>query len=230
MTTEENILYQLLNSIRAAELNNDEVIDERELRAMMRIQRSELINRYSSKGEMIQDICFQKVAITPVQINEFEWEATVPNIIRLKNNYGMKLATPAFYNIPVISIENYQLGKFNPINKYQPKAKLEGELLTIRIPDPSPHAVNGAESLASIIACFKLNKGLLLQAILDNPDDGIDYDWTTSQYPISQEILGDLKKNLLRRDLQIILATKSDQVPNMKNDTLRYHDQGKVQQ
>lgn len=230
MTTEENILYQLLDSIRASELNNDEVIDERELRAMIRIQRAELINRYSLKGEMIQDICFQKVAISLVQLNRYEWIADVPNIIRLKNNYGMKLATPAFYNIPVISIENYELGKFNPINKYQPKAKLEGELITIRIPDPSPHAVNGAERLTSIIACFKLNEGILLSAVLDNPDDGIDYDWTSSQYPIPQELLGDLKKNLLRRDLQIILSTKSDQVPNMKNDTLRYHDQGKVQQ
>jgi hypothetical protein len=111
MTTEENIIYQLLDSIRASELNNDEVIDERELRAMLRIQRTELIGRYSKKGVMVPDICFQKIAIAPKQISDYEWEADVPNIVRLPNNYGTMLSTPANYFNRTLStrkIQSYQ--------------------------------------------------------------------------------------------------------------------------
>ncbi len=238
MTTEENILYQILNSVRAAELNSDEVADERLIRSFMRLHRAELINKYSQGGVTIQDVCFQIVPGSGVDqtlldiavtTDPFEYDATIPTLVQLPSYLGIILTTKEYYSIPVIQNENYHLSKFHIINKYQPKATIEFNKIIIFTGSVSPNVQTTGIPMSNIIASIKAGT-VRLKAILDDPDKGFGYDWTTSQYPLPEEIIEEMKKNILRREFQIILSTKSDQVPNMKNDTLRYHDQGKVQQ
>jgi len=231
ITTEENIVYQLLNIIRAEELNNDEVVDERSIRALLRIHRVELLNRYSKKGTTIQDVCFQKLAnVSLNSISLTEYTATLTNILQLGQNFGVKISTPEFENIPLVSEESYFLGIKNPINKYQPKAKIENQKLTVYVGVASPNAMDSGIRIQNTIDSLTNNKVVIIKAVLDDPDAGEGYDWTTSQYPFPSEIIGEMKKNILRREFNIILSTKSDQIPNMKNDTLKYYEQGKVQQ
>lgn len=88
----------------------------------------------------------------------------------------------------------------------------------------------GGIKLSEIISCLERREEVILSVVLDNPDDGIDYDWTVSQYPMPFELIDELKKNLLRRDFNILMSAKSDQIPNAKNDTLKYYEQGKIQE
>lgn len=231
-TTEESIVYQLLNTIRAGELNNDEVITERRVRSFMRTHRAELVFKASKKGYQAFDEFFQDVDVQLKKINEREWIGDLPDIIQLPNNFGTKLMTAGFTNVPVISEENYHLSKKNPINKHLPMAKIERGQLMVRIPTgASPYAMNGGKAGDSLFDCMTRNNNLMsVKMILDNPDDSSLYNWTTSPYPMPNEYIQSLKDSLLQKEFNILLQTKSDQVPNMKNDTLRYHDQGKVQQ
>lgn len=230
-TTEENIVYQLLSSIRASELSNDEVVTERRIRSFLRSHRTQSVYKTSRLGLLIDDQFFQQVELQLTKINDKEWVGTIPNIVQLPDNYGTKLMTAGFTNVSIVNEEYYHLSKKNPVNKHLPVAKIEGTELMIRIPEVSPYAMNGGASGESLIMCMKRNEDKMKALfVLDDPDDAIDYDWTTSIYPVPPELIQVIKDAILRKEFQIILQTKSDQVPNMKNDTLRYHDQGKVQQ
>lgn len=229
MSTEESIVYQLLNSIRAAELNSDEVITERRVRSLMRAGRNEIINSYSKQGILIQDVCFQKVELDLIFVNTKEYKVDLPGLVYLPSNFGIRLSTPEFANIPVINNEDYELSKRNPISQFKPKATIHNQTLKVYVADVSPSAMNSGNRANLENESIKNNKKLNLSAVLENPDDGLNYDWTKSEYPFPPEAIAELKKNILRRDFGIILQTKSDQVPNSKNDTLRYHDQDDVQ-
>lgn len=230
-TTEESIVYQLLNTIRASELNNDETITERRLRSFLRTHRAEAVYKATKMGLLASDEYFQVVQLALTQINSVEWIGDVPDIIQLPENYGTKLMSYGFTNIPIIGEEYYYLSKKNIVNKHLPMAMIEDLKLKIRIPEKSPYAMNNGLEAESYLQCLKRNEdNMRLRVILSNPDDGFEYDWTTSPYPVPNELIQPIKENILRKELSAILETKSDQVPNMKNDTLRYHDQGKVQQ
>ena len=231
-TTEESIVYQLLNSIRAAELNNDEVITERRVRSLLRTHRSSVIYKSTAKGLLASDEYFQSVDVSLKRINEVEWEGSMPDAIQLPNNFGTKLMTPGFINVPIIGEENYHLSKRSIVNKFLPMAKIEEGKLMIRIPvKASPYSMNDGKEAISLHDCITRNMQLInLKVILDNPDDSSLYDWTKSPYPVPNEFIQVIKESVLKKEFNLILQTKTDQVPNMKNDTLRYHDQGKVQQ
>jgi hypothetical protein len=229
-TTEESIVYQLLSGIRAGELSNDEVISERRIRSFLRNHRANIINKFSIEGMAIADECFQKVQLDLKQINAIEWQSPVPNIIGLFENFGIKFTTPGFTNIAVEPEESYNLGKFNPINKFLPSAKIEDSILTLRVPAETPYAINDGKGIKTLLACLKVNNGsMIMSAVLNNPDDGIGYNWKTSKYPMPAETIKQLKDDIIRSEFQLILGTKSDQVPNAKNDTQRANEQG-VQQ
>jgi hypothetical protein len=230
-TTEESIVYQLLSAVRASELSNDEVITERRIRSYLRTHRANLISKSTLEGRLIGDDCFQSVPLSFSRLNKLEWISVVPSIIGLYDNFGMKLTSPGFENITILSEEDYHLNKKNPVNKFLASAKVFNSVLTIRVPDPSPYAMNGGNSNKTMLSCLVNNKDkIMMSAVLDNPDDAIDYDWTKDAYPCPPELIQEIKNEVLKREFNIILSTKPDQVPNAKNDNLRYHDQGQVQQ
>ena len=72
----------------------------------------------------------------------------------------------------------------------------------------------------NLLQVNKFAKLVNISAVLYDSDNGLNYDWTKSEYPFPKELIGQLKKDVLRRDFNLILQTKSDQVPNAKNDTL----------
>jgi hypothetical protein len=229
-TTEESIVYQLLNIIRASELNNDEVVTERRIRSLIRVQRADIINRLSLKGLDVQDVCFQKLDPSILtELNANEYTAILPSLIYLSGNFGVRITTNEYSNIPLVNHEEYLLSKKNPINKYKPKATITNQELKVYINDSSPFSMNGGFEANQAVKSIRRNEPLIITSILDDPEDGFGYDWTKTEFPFPKEYITELKNNILRRDFQIMLSTKSDQVPNSKNDTLRYHDQDDVQ-
>jgi len=228
-TTEESIVYQLLNTIRAAELNNDEVVTERRVRSLMRIQRPSLISKFSNKGETIQDVCFQRLDDIQLTDNNNEYIAELPALVYLPNNFGVRITTKEFANITLVNNEDYELSKRNPINKHKPKATIIDQVLKIYLNGTNPSNLDGGSRANQVNQSIIANKAIQISAVLDNPENGLNYDWTKTEYPLNPEAISELKNNILRRDFQLVLQTKSDQVPNSKNDTLRYHDQDDVQ-
>jgi hypothetical protein len=224
ITTEENIVYQLLEVLRASELNNDEVVGEREVRAYMRVHRAELIHKYSLKGLIIQDVCFQTIELPLIAVGS-EFAANVPAIIRLPQNFGIKLSTHCRENIPVVSEENFTLSLRHPINKYQPKGFIQEGKLVINATSVSPQAIDGGARIAATIAEIEDDRVVHLTSVLDDPSISPNYDWTVNEYPFPQENIKHLKDSILRREFNLILQTKSDQVGNFKQDNINYHAQ-----
>jgi hypothetical protein len=199
MITEENVVYQILDLIRASQSNADEPIDEREIRALMKARRPRLIEKAFMGGTLVDGIEFQDLG--PVTLSG-TFTFPLPPFIQLTYFQGIKITTPSGYNIPVMNYESYMLEKGNPITKYQPKAYIQHQLLTV-YPGLTP-----------------------INAMGDGA--GHEYDWTTSPYPLSPELIDVLKEGVIYRDLQVGAQAKVDEVSNLKVDNIRYHDQGKI--
>lgn len=228
--TEENIVYQILDTVRASELNSDEVTDERQVRAYLQVHRARIIQKYTLDGLTVQDICFQRATATRTSdVGLQESTFSIPPIIQLPGYKGVRVSSSGFSPIAIVSDEEYYLAKKHLLNKYHPKGTIDHGTMTIWAGDVHEHVQFDGDAMQAVVDQIK-NEDLNFSAILSNPDDGIGYDWTTSQYPLPEEALDELKQRVLRQEFNVILSTKSDQVPNMKNDTLRYHDQGKVNQ
>lgn len=225
ITTEETLVYSLIESLRASELNNDEVIEEREIRTLLRSYRATIINKESSKGMYVDESCYQPFEINLSAFSENELIGEVPSLIYLPEKTFVKIKSLGFINIPLLDEESYYLSKKNVINKYHAKAFIKNNKLYIYV-----GAKNNYGKLTALMAdCLTKRKQIIIEGILDNPDDGLNYDWTSSPYPLPISMLDDLKDKIHRKEFQFYLNTKSDQIGNFKNDYLRYHDQGKPQ-
>jgi len=209
MTTEENIVYQLLNTIRAAELTNDEVITERRIRSLLRTHRASIIAKATLEGVMITDQYFQKIDLNFTKVTRTEWTSPVPTIIRLNNNFGTKFKTYVFTNVPIVDEEEYYLSRKHLINKHQASAKIEERLLTLRVPSNSTYIPAGSTVSQSLKNCLITNNHKMnMRVVLDNPNDASNYDWTKSEYPCSSELIQVIKESILRKEFSIILQTK----------------------
>lgn len=231
ITTEEQIVYQLLTTIRAGELNQDEVIEERDIRALIRTHRADLLVSYSRKGLILQDICFQQVSVPVLSQEEVPYEdlvATIPSIMELPDFQGVKCYTKRRTNIHVVNEESYWLEQKHPVDKYQPKAMVEyPDKLRVYPGTVPPQTQSGGALITATINTIK-NDGVIISAVLRDPEQADSYDWKTDAFPLPEELIQSLKDNILRKEFNVVLQTKSDQITNMKNDTLRYHDQGAV--
>ena len=88
--------------------------------------------------------------------------------------------------------------------------------------------MEGGNALSVVISELSTDLKIHLECILYNPEDLTGYDWTTNLYPLAFELIEPLKDLVLRKEFQIIVNAKVDEVANMKNDSIRYHDQGNI--
>jgi len=227
MEIEENIVYQLLDEVRAANLNDDEVIEERHIRAFLREHRGTIIHKSFNNGLTVTANEFQSFGIISLTLSGATLYYDLPSIIRLPNEAGIRLTSVSGYVIPIISKESFNLSLNNPVNQFLPKAYIEGDRLVISKGASNPDSMNNGNTLDSIISTIN-NKQVHLDCILHNPDDLSSYDWTKSPYPLSDELIPLLKDLVKRKNLRFFLETKSDEVTNAKNDNIRYHEQGNV--
>ena len=75
---------------------------------------------------------------------------------------------------------------------------------------------------------FKRKFNLSIRGVFVNPEDADDYDWENDPYPFPPERLDDFLTNIVRRKLGISQASKSDEVQNNREDSIRYHDNTSV--
>lgn len=238
MQTEREIIYNILNTIRDAEHNNDERISERLLRGFLRVYRAESLRKYYKNGHTVDDEVFQKISISPVKKNLKEFEINIPKIIRFQHHYGMFLEKNDV-PIPILASEEYYYSKKNYHGKHIPKAKTNGNLLTVYtgVYDKCCVAENSENHL--LIQSFyedllsggsKPTINLDFYGVLHNPDDDPNYDWENSVFPFPSERLDELKTQILSKEFGVMIKAKRDEIQNSRSDNIRYHDNDDVTQ
>lgn len=233
METEEKIVYSIIETAQKGVLSDDSKINERVVRAFLQKYRASVISEYTKGGQLISDECFQtlgELTFTKVANREREFVTELPKIIQLQNKYGMFILKNG-ESIPVLNAEEYALGLKSIINGNLPKAKFITSKATIYIgrknnttcgPKPADNFVINdfqEETIANDSASVTAE----VFAVLDNPDDSVEYDWTSSPYPANSEIVEEMTTRILRKEYNIILNVKADNVTdgNQQEQTRR---------
>ena len=245
MDTERHILYSILNGVRDAEHNNDEPVTESLLRNLIYTYRADSIRKHYRDGQTVSDEVFQRVPLKLLRLVDGTFVAQMPKIIRFTNNYGMyieKFGT----TIPIVTSQEFSLGRNNPFNRKFPHCKSEGNQLILRVPDSLQGLDQVGENyqvikdfLDSIAAqeLFNFNNpsmakdveiNLDLRAVLSNPTDCEEYDWEVDIFPFPQERLPELRSQIMLKEFGIMKESKKDEVQNARADVIRYHDNGDV--
>lgn len=218
METEEKIVYSILEVVNKGIHSDDNKIDERVIRALIKPYRATILSKASMNGYLVADECFQSLgALKYTRTNGRNFSTVIPKILRFKDNFGLYLKIDG-EEFSFIDSESFFLSSKNIISKRLPKAKIEGSLATIYIGEGltsggvnHPKKNNLIESLDN---SAKQNNFLHINvetmAILDDTDLGVGYDWTESPYPMPSELIAEMKLMILAKEFNIIAQTNPD--------------------
>ena len=226
MRTEEQIVYELMNIYHGGEITNDTQIDERLMRGFLRKHRASKISKATFEGLTVPSEIFQRLGTVTLEKNEFgDYEVDLPALLRLQG-HGINIYKTN-YSLPVISREGFRLSKRNIINKSFPKATLFSNKLIIYPgnsdlcnADATSEKEVAVKAFADEIAEFDDNEKITVEveAVLYDPGQAPDYDWTSDPYPCMSEIIDELTTSTLARDLNLMIRQFVDQ-----NDDKRFN-------
>jgi hypothetical protein len=223
METEEQVVYSILETVKKGTFSDDGKIDERVVRAFLKTYRAVALSKYSMEGLTISDECFQylgELEFTPnARIKQYE--RILPKIIRLRSNFGLFFQKNG-ENIPVLGSEEFDLGIKNIINGKIPKAKFLGSKATIFVGKKNDiicrdKTVNNLilnDFTEELIENSGANVSVEVYAVLDDPDNALEYNWTTDVYPCPSELIADIKTQILAKEFNLILQVVSDKTTN----------------
>ena len=228
MKTEEEVIYTLWDIVRSGSFNQDDPINERLMRQFLRQHRGKLLSTKFVEGEQLPEEVFQYLGELPMMYDPMKEEfvtQTLPKLILMKSYSGIK-ANVYGYPLSVVGSEEFSHSRMDRFNSKQPMAKLVNNRLVVRngltqedmLSDFSGsslnYAVNGlTQDAASGVSTVSV------QAVLVNTDDEPGYDFTSSAYPLPDDLLEDLINSVKARDFNIFLRMKSDIVGNQQNET-----------
>ena len=227
MTTELELIYTLHDIVRGGKMNQDDPINERLMRSFLSAHRGKLLYKFYKDGRYISDVAFQEctdLVFEPFSDCVYVCN-NVPKIIRFKDNAGF-IATKNGYVISVVNSEEFETSQHNKFNKHHPLIKYIGGKMYL-YSGMVQNCVTGQETesvLNTTVNGFATellangNIKISLKAVLVNTDDGVGYDFTTSPYPLDDEIIEDMMNSTLSRDFNLFLRMKSDEVSDGRNN------------
>lgn len=235
MVTEEQIVYSIIETVKRGEVNQDNRISERIVRAFLMKYRANAIRQYSMDGYVVSDECYQFLEnlffydVQKGKVVLFQ-NSIFPKAIRLKDNFGI-IFTKNEENIPILNNEEFYLSLKNKINKRLPKAMVMegkaflhiGELTTTScgtMPKNNETVNDFFEEYNSNMSNSPGKRYVTLDAkvILQNPEDADNYDWTSSAYPLDAELIEKITNDILRVEYNIILQVKKDKITDGKDE------------
>lgn len=241
MGTEQQLVYNILNTIRDAEHNEDERLSERLMRSYLRTYRAECLRKYYKNGHIVDDEVFQLITLSFKRIgNTNEFCAEIPKVIRFQNNYGFYLQKNGS-TIPILNSEEYNLNKRNPFDGKLVNAKTEGNKITLSGGELTDCIASGTEAeglIGSILDEVESqtnngDKEIIIPfdfyGVLHNPEDAPGYDWEVDIYPFPSEKGDELKSQILRKEFGIMIQAKRDEVQNSRSDSVRYHENQNIE-
>jgi hypothetical protein len=218
-TTEEQIVYQILNTVKNTELNNDEVISERLIRSYIHKYRADLLNKNYFFGMTIPDEVFQRISLNSFEIvSTTELKHELPPFISFEENFGLKMSKYGEF-IPIINSEEFRTSIKTRYGKTQVKATVEQRKLKLYKGNLNC-CIDDNSIQANLIKHFNnINPSAELEIILVNPDDDPTYKWTETPFPFPFELIQKLVQSILALEFNIILQTKADKIgdQNAKN-------------
>lgn len=229
MITEENIVYQILDKITGGNTNADERYGERYIRSLMRVRRASLIAQSYNGGLTVPQFEFQSIPnITFIDDVNSIPTYFIPDVIFLHKHSGIKIFAQNGDLIPILSKQDYQLSLKNPMTKFTPKIVIEENKIQLFTGNNNIDFFDYGTGLSNLKNELETNKKVNLELILANPDDAPNYNWTTDQYPLSSELISKLKRDIIVTEFSDNQYSEKDEVTNGKRDSIRYHDQSKI--
>lgn len=214
ITTEEQLVYQILNTVNAGEINDDDRKSERLIRGYIQKHRGLLMDKYYSKGLEISDEVFQPFSLTFIKNEPKQFIFSIPKIHLFKDNFGIKLSKNDV-DIPVINSTEYRLSLKGAYGKFHPKAMITGDKLYI-YKGVIPCQNSGSNYFTELVNYLNHTSKPNIDAngVLVNLDIGIGYDWTKSSFPFPNEAMSDLMQSILAREFNILIGVNPDQIGN----------------
>lgn len=224
MGTEEQIVWDIIETAKQGLSSDDSRLDERTVRSFLHTYRASLINKYSMEGLLISDECFQYLgALEFDYLKPKQFTRQLPKIIRMQN-YGLMFSKNG-ENIPVMESEQFQLGLKNIINGKHPKAMFLAEKATIFIGRRAQTTCGQTLDLNTMIDDFEnelidtsgTKITIDVWAVLHNPDDAPGYDFTQDPFPCNSELVEDIKTKIYQKEFNIWVNTRTDKVTDGDN-------------
>jgi len=224
MKTEEQIVYDLQNIISGGRVSADDVTSERLVRSFLRKYRASKMHTFFSKGKNPADYVFQSLGELELVGNGFENEfsASLPAIIHFSGYSGIRISKNRL-SIPVLNEEAFELSLANEINKSQPKAKIDGNTLTVFSGLINSCDYHSSSLAQKVVAAFNLESTTVsdelkicvdAKAVLYDPSEALNYDWTKDPYPCPSEIIDQIETSTLDRDFELMIRVQPDQADN----------------
>ena len=224
MRTEEDIIYTIWDIVRGAQANQDDPINERLMRAFLRIHRGKLLTKAYNNGMDLPDEVFQYMLKTFTKKNDVLVSSVMPKIIRFKDNYGFQVEIEG-YPVSVVESGAWRNAKKDRFNKYHPLIKFVNNKMILSLGKEQPNQLDdvtnsGLNTLVRALAAVENNTEYLvnMQAVLVDPDDGDGYNFTTSPYPLPDELIEDLINSVNAREFNMFLRVKSDETADLRNN------------
>lgn len=239
MGTEEEIVYSIIETATKGNNSDDNRIDERIIRSFLRTYRAGAINKNSGNGVLISDECFQYVGFVKFEIESKtnQYSASLPKIIMLKE-YGLYFELDG-ESIPLLPSEEFNLSLKSLINRKLPKAKKDKNKFVVYVGENTPSSGNALDISNPLVNLFKEQikahseyVQIDVYAILEDPDDAFEYDWTKSPYPLPSELVKEIKAEILQKEFNVMLSLNSDKITdsNDKGFTPTYGQKERRQQ
>lgn len=220
---EQEIIFSLIETIRANEINDDERLTIGYLRNILYTYRAEVIkNTYELSEDNYQsyELNFQKKGSNIFISNG------MPDIIYDNQRIGISIIDYDGTELPVVSKEeaiNSQKSRFinPPYVAYITNGSLTINANIDRIAQlPTGNGV--------LLTKLNTENKIVINCILAKPLQGIGYDWETSPFPLNASLLSKVKQNILRREFGVSLEVKKDEIQNAKADNIIYQDESKL--
>ena len=235
--TEQEIVYGILETIRAHEITDDEKTTEAVIRNYLANYRNEDIkNIFEISEEYYQniDVFFRKegnqfVSHFPVDPNNPQASKVnqpLPGIIYERGRSGISISNFDGY-IPVTSKEEALNSRKSRMYRPPYVAYLtNGQIYLIVQEDVLETMPMSVSYLKNIL--LSPNPKIEIQAILSDVSKGKGYDWTSTPYPLAANRIQTIRKNILRQEFGITIEVKKDEVQNARQDNIIYQDESKL--
>lgn len=233
MRTEAEIIYTIHDIVRAGEANADDPINERLMRQFLSIHRGRTLSQAYKKGAHLPDEIFQAIGILPFTFLNGAWtSSTIPKLIKFDSGRFGIMINKDGYVISVLNSEEFINAKNHKYNKLQPRLLLLNNKFNLDL-GMEQECDNGLDDhtysnlnttvrkLKSEAATGTIN--LFAQAVLVNPDDEPGYDFTSSPYPMPDELIENLINSVNAREFNLFLRMKSDETGDNRHNIAEQH-------
>jgi len=225
MKTELEIIYGIHEIVRGGQYNQDDPINERLLRAFLRIHRGKHLARNYKNGKNMPIEVYQDLGPIPFSLqSEVYLSPALPKTIRFENYFGL-IADIDTYPIAIVPPGEFRNNQKHRFNKYQPMLQYVNNKLELYPGLIQPNDFNDDSQSELNIIVRKLAKSFTqkqvsvnVKAVLVNPDDEAGYNFRKSPYPFPDELTEDLINSVNAREFNIFLRARTDDVGDMKND------------